>query len=365
MLFLLTACPVFTITVPPILLYVMKKFKPLLSLTCPFLAVFLLTQCGGGKGGEDLSTVRPKTMDGITLTLDTNVFFDFIGGMNSPRAINNGDVETGTFFYRRGGSRFRKYPNARNTVSNSDWPDGVNTPSYSYRAINASSGILTLKGVATGGLPSVPAGQWENNESWASFFRYTSPWFDTNDTNTIVLDITFSDQGTIITSNVVTLRIPETEAEFATLDTLRINSTIRLTDGGGVPPNYNPTIDPDRPSRIAPETLDNKLMVATNGIPNPALDFTLQFTRDSGGIGFGVDNEIGRVILRITTSPIDNAADYTWERIGGTDSGTLTLSNSGTFFDGAYNLDFIGRENGIYTGDTPQQSGTFTIAPAP
>jgi len=345
----------------------MKNLKFLLKFSYPVFAALMLSHCGSGSGTDaEEDTVRPKSLDDITLTLDGSIQFDFISNMDSGRAVRNGDEEFGTFIYRPAGTGFRKYPNILGTVTNTDWPARVNGASYRYRAINSTSGIITLFATGSGGRPSFTGISREPNGSQISFFRYTSPIFELNETRTLVLDVTFGSNGAVVSSNEITANVPESPEQG--LDTIRIPSSVMLTSGGPVPVNYGTQIDPNRPSRIVPESLDRRLLVATNGIPLPSLDFTLQFTKDATQptFGTGANTEIGQALLRVVSSPIDSAADYTWQRIPGTDTGTLTLSNSGSaLFDRAFTLNFIGVDSGTYAGGTAQTSGTFTLAPNP
>ncbi len=70
------------------------------------------------------------------------------------------------------------------------------------------------------------------------------------------------------------------------------------------------------------------------------------------------------------------AADYTWRRIGGTDTGELVLSNIpdeavlpfDSSLNGSYIIDFSGFQSGLYTGsvdadtlDAGDVSGSFTL----
>ena len=155
-------------------------------------------------------------------------------------------------------------------------------------------------------------------------------------------------------------------------DTVIIPAAISLVSGGPVPTNYNPTLDPDRPSEIAPESLNNKRFQFTNGSANPNLDFTIQFVADTGSSTPSNIDEIGMGLLRVSGTAVDNAVDYTYTRTGGTDDAILVVSGSGTTFDGRYTLRFGSAQSGAYIGevdgdtvDAADVTGTFTVVATP
>lgn len=372
---------------------VRRSTRPLLAGSLVSLVALGLVSCGGGGGDSDDSnaTVRPKTMDGIVLTLDTNkANFEFIRNTGSPAAVKNGDVESGTFIYTLT-SPFRNlsnYENVQGDLSNFQYPISTSAASYTYRAINDNSGVLTM--VATGTYDNFviiipPGGIVANVDSFLRPFFSHSPLSTTPNTRVVEIAITFTNQGSFVTSDVVTLRLPESPV-VSTLDTVRMPSTITLATLGPVPLNYNPVVAERAPSRIAPATLTNRLMVATNGIPDPTKDFTIQFVADAVTDPGRADSiEVGKGILSVfdpalvppRLSPVGIALDYTWQRIVGTDTGSLILSNIpanpalpfSASLNGRMTLNFSGLETGTYTGvadaDTPSAadvSGSFFMS---
>lgn len=345
----------------------------LLTLSLVSLAAFGLASCGSGHGGEDgPATVRPKTMDGIILKLGNNsAQMEFIRNSSSSAVINSGDEETGTFIYTSfvGVTNLRYYDNVAGSQSNLLWPQTVAIASYKYRAINESSGVLTLTG--TGSIQNIvyTAGNGfiYNDSLVVPFVRgsYNDalplPSLGYDLTKVVQIDLTFSSNGTYASSDTVTLSLPESTM-VNTFDTVRIPSTVSLAAGGAVPLNYNPVIDPLRPSLIAPASLSDRLMTAKNGIPDPTKDFSIQFVADAtqpNGSGSGSQpDEVGHGLLRVAGSAVDVALDYTWRRIAGTDSGELVLSNIpddvllpfDNSLNGTYTLNFLGTENGTYAG---------------
>jgi hypothetical protein len=336
--------------------------KSFLKLTALAILPVVLNSCGSGKGGDPTATTRPRTLDGIVLTLDTNVRFELIRNIGTPAALANGDIETGTFFYSLGGVQLRQYPNQGGDNSDTRYPDSITNASYTYLAINETSGLLTLTGIGVNDL--VTTGVFNaNNGSFTFLFNSGS---DLVVNNVVELDLTFTSNGQTVVTGVTTVRIPGSlQPQY---DVIRVPTTIRLASGGLVPVNYNPTLDPLRPSRIAPESLNQRNIVFTNGIPDPNLDFEISFTRESVQTNNRIPTELGQGFLRVAGSPVVNAIDYTWTRIGGTDSATMVISNSNQTFDGTYRVDFKGVDNGDYTGtvdgntpDAAEVSGKFFI----
>lgn len=351
-----------------------------------------LVSCGGGGGGSDdgNATVRPKTMDGIVLDLDGSASFEFIRNTGSAGAVKNGDVENGTFIYtpKIANDALKLYDNLNGDKSNFRYPLSVTAATYSYRAINDSSGVLTLN--ATGAFDpffTLPGGSTiALNDSWIRLFYSYSPQVFTANTRVAEIAITFKDNVSFVSSEIVTLRLPESPL-VNTFDTVRIPSTLALATFQVVPLNYNPVVTARAPSRIAPATLTNRLMKATNGTPDATKDFTIQFVADAAtpGVETTADSvEIGRGLLSVYDpalvppglTAVGIALDYTWRRIAGTDKGELILSNIpdnpalpfDTSLNGTIVLNFSGTETGSYTGsadgDTVNPAdvtGTFII----
>lgn len=342
--------------------------KSFVKLTALALLPLVFNSCGSGKGGDSSTiTTRPKTLDGLVLTLDTNVRFELIRNIGTPAAIQNGDVEVGTFFYTLGGVQLRQYPNQGGDNSDTRYPDSISNASYTYQAINETSGLLTLNGIGVNDL-NTTGGFNANNGSFTFLFNTDS--LD-NVINQVEIDLTFTSNGQTVVTGVTTVRIPGSLAPQ--YDVIRVPTTIRLASSGGpVPVNYNPEVDPLRPSRIVPESLDNLRFQFTNGIPDPNFDFTIDFVSESVQTTDRVPTELGQGFLRVAGSPVVNAIDYTWTRIGGTDSATMVISNSNQTFDGTYRMDFKGKDNGNYFGtvdgntpDAAEVTGKFFIPGIP
>jgi hypothetical protein len=337
-------------------------------LTCALASIaLLLTSCGGGSGSDSSPhTIRPKSLDGLVFTLDTNVTFQFVRNAGTSAALLSGDEETGTFVYVRNGNQIRQYPNFGGDNSDTRYPDTLTGASYIYHAINESSAILTLNGTGVNDLVTNGGKMNALNGSFTFLFNTDSSG---NIVHQVVLDITFATNSSSISSNIATVRIPGSpEPQY---DVIYVPSGIRMLTGGVVPENYNPVIDPLRPSLICPASLNNLIFNCTNGIPNPFFDFSVQFVTQAKNLNKSNatdPDETGQGLFRIAGSPVDNAINYTWRRVNGTDTGILVISGGNNTFDGKYTLSFTGQDSGSYVGeidagtlDAAEVSGSFLI----
>ncbi len=355
---------------------IMSKFNPTYFLTrlaacgAILLAAALLPSCGGGGGDEIPYTIRPKTLDGLSITLDANVTLTFLRNTGTSKAILTGDEETGTFIYSRAGDELNQYPNLESTTSDTKYPDDLNNTTYRYRAINDNSGVITLQGTVNNDLIIDGGGFNADNGSFTFLFESDS---DGNLNDSVTIDVTFTGDGAAITLQPMTVRI--TDSTAPNYDTVFMPGIIRLTeDDSDVPENYNPD-DPSLPkSKISPETLEGLFINFVNGIPDEDLDFDIRFVDAVININKfepGDIDESGTGLLNTQGAAVDQALSYTWRRIDGTDDGELILSGipaPNETLNGSYILSFNGLDNGDYLGsvdvDTPtvdEVSGTFTV----
>ena len=342
----------------------------------------LLTSCGGGGGEEgDTSppTVRPKTLDDLILSFDGNVNFELVRTTGTVGALRTGDVETGTFFYTRNGNELRQYPNRGNDQSDTHWPDEIANASYTYEAINETSGILTLNGTGVNDLTTSGGMMNALNGSYTFLFNYASDEgaADLLDPlvpiHQVVVDLTFSGNGETIISNVATVAIPG--STLPQYDIIYVPTAVTLAGGGPVPENYYPILDAARPSKIAAASLDGLIFNYTNGIPDTTLDFTIQFVTQATFPNKKNEtdpDETGQGLMKVDGVALSGAVNYTWRRINGTDTGILVISGIGggdpTTFNGSYTISFDGVDNGTYTGEVDgdtlnaaEVSGSFSI----
>ena len=259
----------------------------------------------------------------------------------------SGDVETGTFLYQRTGPAWGT-PAPNNTQggqTNVLFPETVGVATYTYRAINTNQAVLILTGVGQVNNPGDPP---LGNGSDMRLFISDSEGVENN---SVEFDISFSTNGATIGMERVTMELAGFTSPF---DQVRIiDATIRQAGTNApVPEDYNPVIDPLRPSRIVPESLSDKRIDFTNsGLGDPSFDFSIQFIREGEQPSGGVISEFGTGLLRIDGSPVDGAVNYTWRRIGGTDTARLVISGSDTTFDSGYTLTFSSPEQGTYIGE--------------
>lgn len=348
--------------------------KALTAFLTVIASCLVMSNCGGGGGSEEAasaSTVRPKTLDGLNLTFANYPLFEFSRTIGTAAAVAVGDVERGTFFYTLlPGVQRREYPNIAGDDSNCHWPDFISGASYTYRPTNETSGVLTLSGLGVNDTILTGGAFTALNGSFAYFFNWDSSGTVVNQ---IELDLTFTANGPSITLGTTTVRIPGSATPQ--WDTVRIPGALSLATGGAVPVNYNPKLDALRESKLVPVSLNNTLVNFTNGAGNTANDFTIQFTADASGMAAVSSNnaeEVGQGLLRISGAVVDNAVNYSWRRIPGTDSATLTLSGANNTFDGKYTLNFTSTDVGAYIGevdalttDIAEVSGSFSIPKAP
>lgn len=327
--------------------------------------VLPLTSCGGGAGGSD-SSIRPRTLDGLVLSLPNNERFEFVRSLSSPNAENNGDIESGTFFYTFGGRNIQQFPALNGETSDVGFPDSVTGATYSYQAVNESSGIITLTGTGVNDL-SVTGGFNALNPSFTNFFTAGGPIGTPEPSNIVQIDITFSSAGGVIDVVDTTFSIPNTSTP--TTDAVRIDPTLTVgLAGGQVPVGYNPEINLDRPSRIRPNTLDQTLIQFTDPTLTAA-DFTLQFVAQNSGFSVGAtvdDPEIGSAIERVGGGATLPGVDYSYQLVEQSDSATLIVSGGGNDQDGTYRLDFTGPESGTVqqlSGSGVLLTGTFLVNP--
>lgn len=331
------------------------------------IAVFGLTSCGGGSAsdGDSSTTIRPKTLDGIYLRLSTNADFEFVRNTGTSAAVEDGDIETGAFFYHLVGNNRTTFPNTAGTNSDTRFPDSVSSATYTYRAINTNSAILTLHGIGFSDL-NISGSFNANNASFVYLFESFSTGGVSRD---VEVTLTFSNTGGVAATEISKVALVGSPSSF---DEVRIPTSIRLVAGGSVPTNYNPYVDPLRDSRIAPKYLGtpNKFFDFTS-TAGPTFNMTIQFQRDTG---ISIPNgsayeEVGHGPLTVNGVTVIGGVDYTWGRIAGTDTGKLTLSNAGvgSTFNGEYILSFVGTNTGTYQGnadsdtvDPNEVSGTFT-----
>ena len=343
------------------------KFFGVLMSAAIALSSITFTSCGSGAGGDGNgdgtpATTRPKTLEGVVLSVQGQPRFEFIRSFSSQGAALDGQSETGTFFYNLTGVQYILLsPINQAQQIGGAFPDQLSGGTYTYTALNSTSATLTLRGSANvaGTITGVPP--LESVEAYFFIFGRDGT------TNEVTFDITFTEQGNRVTVDTILARIgpnPLTQDRF-----LLSNSNVQLRTGSPVPPNYNPPLDPLRPSRIVPTALGGSLL-DMDVAGGTAEDFTLQLTQ-TGAPSTGPNgtvSETGMAVQRVGPggATIFSGASYTWSRIPGTDDGTLVISNGDPALNGEYRLAFAsplaGTFSGVRTGDF-SRSGGITVTP--
>lgn len=341
--------------------------------------------CGGGGDGDQFGapTVRPKTLYEVQLALDSFISLSFYPTNDNPGAIFEGDVETGAFEFDSlvevGGIEGDNYPNINGLFSDVFYPIEVIEGTYQYRAINSTQAELTLIGI--GQPPAFPIELSEppiNNGSLMGLFCQDS---DGNVTNTIVLNLSFDADSGFATLADAQVYQPES-TRLNEFDNVRIPvSAFQLFSGDQVPENYLGETDPDGYGNIVAPSLDDLLITCTNGIPDATKNFTLNFNASATGLFPGINGEdpeeIGEVIVSVDNGAgvlvaVSAAADYTWRRIPGGNTGELVLSEIpddifafDAELNGSYIFDFEALDKGPYNGVDADRSGSFLTISAP
>ena len=328
-----------------------------------------LPSCGGGGGGINNATLRPKTLDNLVLTVDNQFVFRFFRTPGTPAALTNGDIESGIFLFSTptSGSLVPAdstlVEDVRGAATSLTFPSDAQSVGYTYEATNNSSGVIRitafdLNNTQLSPLPNTVFG--------------VNPGEVPNDVD---ISIVFNSDGAIVSVENVIFRSSTIEPGVV------LDAGILTSGGGPVVENYNPEVDPNRPSEIVPEDLSGGTnFFCTHGIDPvvniPSQDFVLVFSPDAGYVPALPTDPDDQGEFQLTVfDPMSGLVDaevtaaglYTWKRIGGTDTATLVLSNIpddpalpfDTELNGTYTFSFLGDDNGEYIGVDDDRSGTF------
>jgi len=322
----------------------LKSILKLATVASTALITTSLTNCGGGSaGGDDESyTLRPKTLEGVTLQLANSVTFEFVRDSSSSAAINNGDTEFGNFLYTAASDTFTAN-SLDNTEEEIAWPSSIGSALYTYTAINDSSGVIVVT-------TSVIDLKFGTNGDHSYFSKD-----DGNGNTSARMIVTFIDTGGF--ASTADIRLEDPEDPFTVL-----TSGAFTVDGGALSANYNIPIDDNRQSKLSPETIGGNNIIFTDD-SDPTFNFTLVV-----GVGLStIDyDEIGETAYLNDMGDVTvNAAPYFYNRILGTDNASLILE--GTDNSGTTNLLFLSppttpyqTASGSYT--TPNgRKGTFVF----
>ena len=334
-----------------------STFKIATAITA-VIATASLTNCGSGSASDDSTyTIRPKTLEGVTLTMPGDAAsFEFIINLGSKTARNNGNTEFGGFIYNR-----ISFSSLLNTIDNQTltqhWPASIGSATYRYTAINDTSGEIILSAANVNHIDAefpIPD----------NLHHYFDPVVTTNGTSSIRLIVSFEDNAGSVAEATVRMEDPDQPFLLDGSSTTSIFTGSFAAEGAPLAPNYNPVFDiENRVSKIALASLSGTNIIFTDSVDDSD-NFTLQPSATATGVNF-ID-EIGQVAYLDDMGDIKiGAADYTYDRTAGTDSANLVLTG-GTPDDGTIVLTFISgssavqEASGVYTTSSGK-SGTFTV----
>lgn len=333
-----------------------------------------LSNCGGGISGSDNSvTIRPKSLNGLQLSLDNSAAtIQFVRSADSTSAINNGEVETGAI-------RFSQVKNLVSrqmldgTATDVYYPVTTERITYRYRALNETSGLLQIIAARAGYTPTAAPSPLVDR-----VFYYST----TDTVSTTNYFLTFSTDGNSITN--VEIRVApnavnadefffqhyvspvvgwiDTTGEKTTQEnvTYLVEGALTYVSGAAVEVNYDYT-DPDDPneeSTISINTLDARTIFF---IPdNPAFD-TFSGTH-SAGINSGAEfTEQGSVLVFDDENNVSiGSGNYTYDKVNGTDNAELVYSGN-TGEDNTFLLNFRSVESAEDAPLTQRSSGFYEI----
>ncbi|GAA5495808.1 hypothetical protein Rhal01_01987 [Rubritalea halochordaticola] len=352
----------------------LKLIKPFCKLCAASAVVgssLTMTNCGGGVSASGSNfTIRPKTLEGLELTLDgPTLKLTFARSATSDSANKSGDSEFGSVLYNYDGDT-QVHTSVASTPIDAVWPHNVGEISYEYVAINDSAGELRLnvnsadyiiENDAMHGVNRVGP----NVNSDINVFYFSG---DLTMSTTRFL-MTFTNDGSNLQKVAIrvepddetTVRVvnDDNDADFTgllTLDQLSFltEGTLKIAASGGpVPTNYN--------------VFDNGNDLVVSSIPNASLSgrtvfftpdaadpFSLACAANASG-AFDVD-EIGQCIYREDGGTIiTNSADYEYDRLPGLDAAELKLSQTLTI-DGTYVMTYTSPES-----ETQRAAGTYVV----
>lgn len=355
----------------------LKSTFKLAALSATILATTSLTNCGGGgAGGEDEATVRPKTLDGLSLSIGPGVAnLSFVRAVTSRYVNKSGQTENGAVVYSPG-SRIRGYE-ALTFPVDAIWPLFLNNDlSYTYTAINDSSGLISL----TGGDGIINSGDLTSNNPNSPinivYFNGGSETYNINitfgtDGNTITSTLSRIAPDDVLTATLVNDLFLDISASLSIADvTVNDPSILTITaDGAPVPVNYTTeNVNNDQVSGISNESLDLRtLSLLSDAVVVPGILETgaYTFTKDATSTGGIEYDEIGTANYEqplITggagvpnQTQFSDSGTYSYKRILGTDKADVKFVGSQIGTE-TITLDFIGKE-----GPFQRASGTYSI----
>ncbi len=318
-----------------------------------------LTSCGGGGGDSSQTspaTVRPKSLDGLSIILNNGMRLSFLKSTGAPSAATTGSTENGAVSYNLQGTNAQNSTNLDGAMSGYLAPNSIPNLSYAYTATNERGGTIII---TAGGPPTFTApltGTFNNILTMPP-----SLWLSdsaANATAQVFIDITFSDDGSFITD--VTTTFGPVGSVSPGNDTSVTSASITLTTGGAVPVNFDVIPDTTSKSVKIPSNLNGFVIVLNDTVNENRLQFV------SSGV-VTLSDDIGNAVQTIDVNPANVGLNYVYDRQIGADIADLDISNGNPAFEGSYVLTFnapfdfnLGVGEGIFTADNGL-AGTFRL----
>jgi hypothetical protein len=253
----------------------------------------ILASCGGAGGDEDANTIRPNTLDELTVTVD-GASFTF-----HPYVNQIGGNEAGTFDFVRIGNGL---------IDGYEWPTSAGETTYTYTIVGPNSADITLLSGDPGG-GSSPAPDLLQGPT----------------ATTISILFEVDTQGNLRPYSAI-LKDP---AIGGGAGSLVIDGSISSPEGA-VPANYRSKRqtqdEPDRQSAIAPQSINRDAYIFDFGIDGQL--YLLHARTDLlGTVNPDQGTELGAALVSsVAFDPPNYEVNYSYRQPLGTDSGVLSLS---------------------------------------
>lgn len=357
-------------------LKLIQKFGKLCAATAVIGSSLTISNCGGGiSGGNNESTVRPKSLSGLEITLDNNAAtIQFVRSAISESAIKNGEFEEGAVRFDNNKQKVTRQM-LSSTTFDVYYPVTTERITYKYTALNNSSGLLQI--ICTNADFNKPI----NPDPTLQRISYYS---ETDTISTTNYFLTFASDGNTLTGTQVrvapnTLFGNDYDAEawqgpnpglwipfpVGSMEdvTYLIDAVMKIAGTNSpVPVNYDvvPDTTGNLDSTIAVNTLDQKTIFF---IPdNPAFDEFSGIHTKGTVVNDPTLTEEGDVLvfLDIENNVQIGGGNYSYDKIPGTDDAELIYYGN-TGHDNTYRLNFRSLESAPGSTLTQRASGFYEI----
>lgn len=360
-----------------------------LKLSALALTSALMISCGGSGSSDSEETVRPKTLEDLVIVLDgQTISMEFLRDASSPSEATSSNPETGSIIYSLVDGNTQYHEAISGASFDYHWPQSVTSMTYTYTPINAAAGQLLVKVTGADFLYSAGndftegsnrVGQNINAFSLAQLMNAASDPAGGGSEITVRFTITFNSGGGGTLTGVTLQVQPDainhdvyflSDTDMDGDDDDKTSSTLTsttlafltegtiLTDQGlTVPVNYSQDND-NYISEISNNSLDEQTVLFT---PDTISDsFSCQCTLTDTTTSGTITIEEGTcVYLDTDDNPVFGSADYTYQKVDGTDDATFVLVGgfaNGTT-PGTYTLSFTS-----VASDIQRAAGTYTVS---